>query len=1525
MKSNKILIKALGKSKDYFFIIAFSFSSLTINAQEQAEEQETITYDFRSIQTSPLFKNEPSSGLERLRNSHSITPDTTSFDFSKISQQKRDRIIEVMEAMRSADQQANESETARTASASSSSSATPGESGTAETVVALPSPSSLGKVERGTDMVNLYTGDLNYKIPLYTLESRDLSVPIILSYNSASNKVDNISSEVGMGWSLNAGGLITRVMKGLPDEFQGDINQANGTKYTGYGWLKLKNRSMGGKSVRINSPSDFKNRWTDVNHRKNIIENSALGGDITNLYTKTEGWDTEPDEFYYNFGKYSGKFVFTQDGNIHTVPYQEFDIDKTTATVNGSEKIIGFSVLTPEGVTYTFGNLDANNLDATEISQMSSYSNAVVYDYLWRDYECLAENPTYGYCEYSLEIYNYFPGVNWTFNAAGEWILNNDNRAATSYPEFTSTWHLTKIEFQNDQITLTYNDEGEINYFQGKSASVKMPNLPRYSLVDADGNLLDVISVSDEAPVSSTQGRYIHPELSYHSRNYQYITLQSKRLASIATSNGIVANFDSYGLRKDLIGSTRLRKIRINQGTREVVAFRFDQSYVESPEEYYAIWEGGDFLYLEDDLVEVLVKTFDPDFTSDDYAEIVDAEHHRLKLDQIVEIRNGSNEFPPTVFHYNATKLPRRFSADQDKWGYYNYNASNVLIPPMSYKHIFEGSTESVDLITWERVKFNSSTTVNELIDMFIDKYNCASNNCARRGGNRNAHANRMKAGLLTRIDHPLGGSTAFEYVSRKAAFNGKNPTVGGAKVSRISHTSNDNSNGEVTQFTFADGRAPNSVGLGYSLKSSSFLTDEIHRSYIFSSHPVTTSYLTHGSGGGFGNVTVFKESKGKTLYEFITPLDIENKKATIQEYNLGNQSGNNQYPFAPEDNDWMRGKVDKVSYFREGESTPFLVKDYDYELSGQSLLWGFKPGYYGYRGLSLNTRGSLTVDVGFPAYEAAFYSYNSAVYRVKETIETLAGDRDVNTVSTKTTSFDYVEEHPQYTRGIITTYEDGSQDSISTKYVFDYFEEGDEIPTIAALTAEGLWDLKDHDYQFTSIEVIKKRRATDTDNWKIVGGELSTFQRGSRFDSNDGSSEVYLKEKKVLILSSPVPLSSFTEAHFNANKTSFINDNRYKVHTTFLDYNAKGRPILSSDRTGLKTKVTWTNYNSLISSITSNSGGDIEMKTQYQYEPLVGIKQVKDENNKATNYIYDELNRLYMVKDNEGNIMERYRYNYRNQSQSANFYTNFRTSGGYNLACSLVRFSSTDTDPYGASEYTWNFGDSGVEEDCSIKPGGDLDGPGTSQATKGKSVYHRFPQAGTYDVTVTRFSPDIGKEVSRTNTITIHDKKATVKIFAADEVQDCSNGDDMYSASTSTAGVDEAVIAPIDDDGSGGGNPSIYVRIGYDNDGAVCNEGGYSSASLSYKDYFGNWKVFSNTSTGTLPDNVFNYQSAPFTIEVKGTFSDHCSSTVYNATKTINIVQCSSGSSGGGGTGGGTGGGIDGPEEISSGGIIKE
>jgi len=67
-----------------------------------------------------------------------------------------------------------------------------------------------------TEMVNMFTGDFTYNIPLLDIEG----YPINIAYHSGVG-IEQEASWVGLGWNINPG-EINRSMRGLPDDFNGE-------------------------------------------------------------------------------------------------------------------------------------------------------------------------------------------------------------------------------------------------------------------------------------------------------------------------------------------------------------------------------------------------------------------------------------------------------------------------------------------------------------------------------------------------------------------------------------------------------------------------------------------------------------------------------------------------------------------------------------------------------------------------------------------------------------------------------------------------------------------------------------------------------------------------------------------------------------------------------------------------------------------------------------------------------------------------------------------------------------------------------------------------------------------------------------------------------------------------------------------------------------------------------------------------------------------------------------------------------
>jgi len=197
--------------------------------------------------------------------------------------------------------------------------------------VLLPSPTAASLGQFGEVPIGLFTGTVQLNIPIYELASGSLSVPIGLSYSSNGVKVDQVASNVGMGWNLNAGGVITRTVLGKPDEFYP---------------LKI--------------PQNLSEENQDS--YKFIYQANDLG---TN---------TQPDVFNFNFLGYSGQFILDENRNVYGIPHQSLQIEPNIFV---DEEVEGEIIITtPDGIKFTFGGLNATEKTKNTSSGTECGSNS---------------------------------------------------------------------------------------------------------------------------------------------------------------------------------------------------------------------------------------------------------------------------------------------------------------------------------------------------------------------------------------------------------------------------------------------------------------------------------------------------------------------------------------------------------------------------------------------------------------------------------------------------------------------------------------------------------------------------------------------------------------------------------------------------------------------------------------------------------------------------------------------------------------------------------------------------------------------------------------------------------------------------------------------------------------------------------------------------------------------------------------------------------------------------------------------
>lgn len=198
-----------------------------------------------------------------------------------------------------------------------------------------PSPNA-GSLGKYVDYpVSYFTGVPEISIPIYDLKDGGINIPISLSYHASGIKVSELASWVGLGWTLNAGGMLMRTVRGAPDEGSRLIGGDDGPRgyYEDSGLSKLPLLPYPEGNQLVSDPSQLTMQLYTI---PSVAEGSV---------------DGEPDLFFYNFNGHTGKFVFDEN----RTPRLLSDGDERISVNYSNAQFNSWTITTPDGIKYFFG------------------------------------------------------------------------------------------------------------------------------------------------------------------------------------------------------------------------------------------------------------------------------------------------------------------------------------------------------------------------------------------------------------------------------------------------------------------------------------------------------------------------------------------------------------------------------------------------------------------------------------------------------------------------------------------------------------------------------------------------------------------------------------------------------------------------------------------------------------------------------------------------------------------------------------------------------------------------------------------------------------------------------------------------------------------------------------------------------------------------------------------------------------------------------------------------------------------
>lgn len=203
-------------------------------------------------------------------------------------------------------------------------------------VVPLP-PNAAALTEYADVPVSNCTGVPNISIPIYTIKSGEIELPITLSYHASGIRVAQEASWVGLGWILNSGGVITRQIRGL-DDFRSSNS---------FGYLNSPEIPVAAYYGSEEEGYIYTPKISEPDVRKNLNQLN---------YIDKGGFDGHPDLFYFNFMGHSGSFFIEKQG--HVLEYKATLVKPNGMTISyrPNEKV--WKIRDTNGWTYFFGTVE---------------------------------------------------------------------------------------------------------------------------------------------------------------------------------------------------------------------------------------------------------------------------------------------------------------------------------------------------------------------------------------------------------------------------------------------------------------------------------------------------------------------------------------------------------------------------------------------------------------------------------------------------------------------------------------------------------------------------------------------------------------------------------------------------------------------------------------------------------------------------------------------------------------------------------------------------------------------------------------------------------------------------------------------------------------------------------------------------------------------------------------------------------------------------------------------------------------
>jgi hypothetical protein len=279
------------------------------------------------------------------------------------------------------------------------------------------SPNAAAANKAGGMPVNIFTGIPSVSAPLYSYSDQNgLGLHISADYFAGGIRAAEAPSVLGMGWSLNYGGEITRIVRGAPDDVSPN----------GFMWSSA-------------IPNDFRS-------------------DANKYYYDT--LDAEQDIFQFSINGRSGKFYITKSQQVIQVPASKLKITFATES-SGSKRILTFKITTEGGVKYIFSDYETTTISSAADSIFRAAYAGTSYFSTWHISQIIAPFNT------DTIRFNYTTKtVASSFGFPQSVFVKNTDHSTTTLTQATGTNSTTTKKI----ISINFPDKTNVNFIYGNTS-----------------------------------------------------------------------------------------------------------------------------------------------------------------------------------------------------------------------------------------------------------------------------------------------------------------------------------------------------------------------------------------------------------------------------------------------------------------------------------------------------------------------------------------------------------------------------------------------------------------------------------------------------------------------------------------------------------------------------------------------------------------------------------------------------------------------------------------------------------------------------------------------------------------------------------------------------------------------------------------------------------------------------------------------------------------------------------------------